>query len=115
MDRDHNTPTRRVELSDGNWIELRTRILGADYRVMREAAHRRGFSDVMLDFMAALPGLTIASSFGEVTDEVVDRLPTDDLLKLLATQAEDTGPNPSTRSSGGGTRTSANRSRRSNG
>ncbi len=95
----------RVELSNGNWAELReTPITVADIRFSREKAHERGFDDVTLDMVDLFPRLITEWSFGAVDDATIDALCIDDLTVIRDTinnSRKKTSKNGSTPSSAG--------------
>lgn len=100
--------TKRVELSDGGWAEVRThRFDVADLRNQRADAVKRGFEDKTLDGLAVLKGRIVAWSFGEVTDEAINQIALDDAMTLLGVvNGSDDGPPNSSSSSRRGTRRS---------
>lgn len=108
--------TKRVELADGRWIELRTTRLVADARYQREQRHARGdYDDETLDELSLIEARIVAWSFGDKVPSdmtlrrvIIDALTEDDALKLvLANRGVEDGPKDSqgrSRSSSTGTR-----------
>lgn len=84
--------TRRVELSDGNWIELRRKRIVADARHQRMRRHERGgFDDDTLDELSLIEARIEAWSFMDgvvpadmdLRTKVLDGLDEDDAIELV--------------------------------
>lgn len=83
--------TKRVELSNDQWVELRTTRLVADARYQREQRFARGgYDDEILDELALIEARIVAWSFTDKvpTDvklrrAIIDALTEDDALKLV--------------------------------
>ena len=106
---DHATlGTRRVELSDGGWADVRTFTTVGDVRWQRQRAHERGYEDTTLETLDSIQRFVTAWSYGEVTEAVLDSLPSPDALALL-NAINEPRPNPSSLSSNGGGREKAPR------
>ena len=94
--------TRRVELSDGNWIELRRKRTVADARHQRMRRHERGdFDDDTLDELSLIEARVAAWSFmdGKVPSDmnlraqIIDGLEEEDAIALvLANRGVDENP-----------------------
>ena len=95
--------TKRVELKDGHWAEVRAQTTVADLRYQRMKAHERGFEDSTLDGLAVLKTKIVAWSLGEITDDAVDKLDLSDALALLGaiSGTDDDNPNSSSASPNG--------------
>ena len=82
---------RRVELSDDQWVELRTKRIAADVRYQREQRHLRGdYDDDVLDELSLVEARVAAWTLTEkvpadmtLRREILDRLTEDDTLKLI--------------------------------
>lgn len=96
--------TKRVELSNGNWAEVRQSTLVLDVKHQRIEQHKRGFADQTLDELATLRTKIVAWSLAEsVTDELIDVLTVADVITLLqaANGTDDESPNSSSTSPSG--------------
>lgn len=104
---------RRVELDDGQWVDVR-RVTGAVLYDLRIKRHERGFEDEVLDALDALPKVIVGWSLGpEVTSERALELSEMDITRIWAAAKGVSLPNPSSPSSAGTER--AKGSRRSSG
>lgn len=91
MGSESEAPTKRVELSDNRWIELRRARLVSDVRHQRDRRHERGdYDDDVLDELALVEARVVAWSYGDkvpadmdVRRTIIDALSEDDALKLI--------------------------------
>lgn len=91
MGSESESPAKRVELSDGKWVELRKARLVADVRHQRERRHERGdYDDDVLDELSLIEARVVAWSYGEKVPAdmglrriIIDALEEDDALKLI--------------------------------
>lgn len=97
--------TKRIELADGNWAELKTNLTVGDLRRQRAVAHNRGFSDEVLDGLDLLKSSIDSWSFGAVSDEAIDALSMRDGRALVEAMREmgEAGQTTSSSSSSDGT------------
>lgn len=101
-------PTQRIELSDGHWAEIRTRLTVADLKYQRQKARERGYDDEALDGLALLPRVVTSWSYGEVDEDTADGVPIEDATAILQA-ATPVGEASSTSSSAGGNSKKGNR------
>ena len=96
------SPTKRVELDDDGWAEVR-RVNGAILRQMRLKRHERGYDDDTQDTLDVLPDLIAEWHKGEkMTPADVDGLDEMSITRIwLAAKGIDL-PNQSAPSSAGG-------------
>ena len=97
----------RVELADGNWIDLRTRQTLADMEALEVARLARGGEpSATMDFITIVGQLAVAWSYDdEVTPENVKRtISVDDVTALRDALAVKAPKAPSASSSAGTTR-----------
>lgn len=91
MGSESESPTRRVELSDGKWIELRRKRIVADVEHQRFRRHQRGdYDDDVLDELALVEARIESWSFGEkvpadmdLRKQIIGTLEEDEALKLI--------------------------------
>jgi len=94
------TPNR-VELSDGQWAEVRTNAKLRDQAEVERIARERGFDSDYLDAMERLRLRIVKWSHGEVTTDAILDLDVEDGNALFSAM-RDADPNGSTPSSDGG-------------
>lgn len=101
--------TKRVELSDGGWAEVRTRAKLRDAVDVIEAARERGFEDDYMNAMVRLQVRIVDWSYGPVTlDRVLDLYADDATVLFGVINGEDAAdPNSSSPSPSGTRRTRA--------
>ncbi|MDP9192304.1 MAG: hypothetical protein M3P06_11455 [Acidobacteriota bacterium] len=82
--------TKKVELSNERWIELRTTKILSDVRYQLEDRHKRGFADETLDELAAIEARIVGWNFTEALPsdmklrrQILDGLSEDDGIKLV--------------------------------
>lgn len=99
--------TKRVELEDGHWAEVRKGNTLADIRAVQLARLRdaRG-SDLVLDTIAEFPTRIVEWSRGPVTEAQILALSSEDAIALVTAlreviEAGQSDPNPSPPSSAG--------------
>src|SRR5690242_1583140 len=96
-----DSTAKRVELSDGQWAEIRTKPKLGDIRYQQEEAARRGYTNQTLDNLARLEKCIVRWSFDrEVDADALDELVPEDALLMLEAMTG-TDPNASTPSSDG--------------
>lgn len=98
-----SSPTRRVELENERWVEVRRLNVG-DITAAKLLAHDRGWEEADLDAIALLPRLITSCSDGEVNQEFINSLTEMDFGKVWVTAKGADLPNLSAPSSAGGSR-----------
>lgn len=106
--------TKRVELDDGRWADVR-RITVGDIAAARTNKHDRGWDDDELDAIFLLPRVVVACSEGDVTETFINGLSEKEYALVWVTAKGADVPNPSSPSSNGSTRRGAARKGRSSG
>ena len=110
--------TRRVELKDGHWADVRTTSKMRDVAEQRIAAVKRGVEDEFLDAIVLTRTRIVEWSRGDVSDEAVLDLDQDDWVSLFrAVQNVPNGDTPSPTSPAGtpGTKRTRGNGRKSRG
>ncbi len=99
-------PVKRVELSNGQWAEIRLNVSAADlYATQLARVRERREFDLFLDTLASFKTKIVQWSLGPVTQDLVDGLSEEDTFTLaqaiVAGDAKEEVPNESAPSSAG--------------